>query len=85
MQRVGSNASELHKYEGLPNLASFLIEFEEKVIEYEHLSALDFMLKATPARWWGTHKKYISKWPQFRLLMEIRFGEEIIYTGHKYT
>ena len=43
------------------------------------------MLKATPARWWGTHKESISKWSQCRKLMEIIFGEEINNIGHKYT
>ena len=63
----------------------FLVEFEEKVAESQRLSALDFVLKATPIRWWGTHEQYISEWPQCRRLLEIRFGEEIIYTSCKYT
>ena len=31
IQRVGAESSMLHTYEGLPNLASFLVEFEEKL------------------------------------------------------
>ena len=50
-------------YEGLPNLASFMVEFEEKVIESQQLSNLDYVLNATPARWRGTHKQFISEWP----------------------
>ena len=53
---VGVEASDPPTYEGLSNLASFLIEFEVKVTESQRLSALDFVLKATPAKWWGTHK-----------------------------
>ena len=75
----------LDTYEGLPNLASFLEEFEEKVTESQRLSALEYVLKSTPTRWWGTHKQSISKWPQCRRLMEIRFGEEINYSDQKYT
>ena len=75
----------LPTYEGLPNLASFLVEFEEKVIESQRLSTLDYVLKATPARWWGTHKKYISEWTKCRRLMEIIFEEEISYHDQKYT
>ena len=59
---VGTEASELPTYEGLPNLASFLTEFEEKVIEHQRLSTLDYVLKATPAKWWVTHKESISEW-----------------------
>ena len=33
VRRVGAKESEFPKYEGLPNLASFLLEFEEKVTE----------------------------------------------------
>ena len=46
----------LHTLEGLPNLETFLTEFEERVTEPQRLSALDFALKYTPARWWVSHK-----------------------------
>ena len=61
VRRVGVEASVLPTYEGFPNLASFLEEFKGKVIESQRLSTLDYVLKATPARWWGTHKKSISE------------------------
>ena len=51
---------ELPTYEGLPNLVTFLNEFEGLVMESQRLSALDHALKATPARWWGAHKKSIT-------------------------
>ena len=73
--RVGFKASALPTYEGFPNLASFLEEFEENVTKSQQLSTLDYVLKAMPARWWGTHKQSIFKWLQCRRLMEIRFGE----------
>ena len=47
---------ELPTYEGLPNLAEYLTEFEGLVIEVQRLSTLDHVLKAMPSRWWGTHK-----------------------------
>ena len=62
-RRVGAEASTLPTYEGLPNIASFLEEFEEKVTESQWFSTLDYVLKATPTRWWGTHKHSISEWP----------------------
>ena len=51
MRGVGAEERELPTYEGLPNIASFLTKFEEKVTEYRHFFALDFVLKVTPARW----------------------------------
>ena len=74
VQRVGAKASALPMYEGFPNIASFLQEFEENVTESQRVSSLDHVLKATPSRWWGTHKQSISKWSQCRRLMEIIFG-----------
>ena len=85
VRRVGAKACPLPTYEGFPNLASFLEEFEERVTESQQLSALDYVLKATPTRWWGTHKQSISKCPQCRILMQIIFGEEISCPNHKYT
>ena len=81
VRRVGIEVSDLPTYKGLPNLASFLTKFEEKVTKHQCLSALNFALKATPATWWVTHKESISKWEQCRILMEIRFGSKIIYTS----
>ena len=45
--------------------------FEERVSQPRRLSALDFAMKATPARWWVAHKQSISEWPQCQRLMEI--------------
>ena len=57
----------------------------KKVTKSQWLSTLDFVLKATTARWWGTHKQSISEWEQHRRLLDIIFGEEINYIGRKYT
>ena len=85
MRWVGIEVVDLPTYEGLPNLLYFLTEFEEKITEHQCLSSLDFVLKATPARWWVAHKESISEWPQCRRSVEIRFREEINYTIQKYT
>ena len=63
MQLVGIKVSDIPTYEGLPKLAYFLIEFEEKVIEPQLFSTLDFALKDITTRWWVAHKKYTSEWP----------------------
>jgi hypothetical protein len=33
------------------------MKFELEVVENKILIVLDISLKATPAHWWGTHKK----------------------------
>ena len=76
---------ELPTYEGLPNLETFLNEFEGLVMESQHFFVLDHALKATIARWWGAHKKSITNWPQRRRLMEVRFEEEVTLVNHKYS
>ena len=76
MRRVGIEVCDLPAYEGFPKLDYYLIEFEEKVVEPQRLLALDFALKDTPSRWWVTHKQSISKRPQCRRLIEVRFWRE---------
>ena len=63
MRQVENELRELPTYEGLPNLVTFLTEFEGIVTELQRFSALDHVLKATPARWWGAHKQSITYWP----------------------
>ena len=43
------------------------------------------MLQYKIARWWDTHKHYIFEWSQCRILMDIKFGEQINYFDQKYT
>ena len=57
---VGTEVCDLPTYEGLPNLESFLTNFEEKVSEPQRLLSLDVALKDTIARWWVSHKQSIS-------------------------
>ena len=71
---LGDEVNNIPTYEGFPSLASFKTKIEAKFTESQRLSALDFVLKATPTRWWGTHKQSISKWLQCRSLLEIIFG-----------
>ena len=71
VQKVGVEANKFPTYEGLTKLASFLVEFKEKVTESQ--------------RWWGTYKQSICECPQCKRLLDIRFGEEISYSDQKYT
>jgi hypothetical protein len=74
---IGTTVSNLPTFDGLNHLESFLLEFEEIVPIQHRLLALDEALKATPARWWGTHKHNITYWVQCRTLMTARFSEKI--------
>ena len=51
-----------------------MTQYEDVVLENERLLALDLALKATPTRWWGTHKETITDWYQCKWLLRIRFG-----------
>ena len=82
---VENELREIPTFEGLTDLVTFLNEFEEPFIELQRLSALDHSLKVTPARWWVAHKNSITDGPQCRRLMEVRFGEEVTFTNHKYS
>jgi hypothetical protein len=50
-------------------LETFLTQYEDEVLENQRLLALDLALKATPARWWGTHKDTITDWYQCKRLL----------------
>ena len=64
MRWVGTKVCDLPTYEGLANFDTFLTEFEEKVLEPQHLLEMDVALNATPTKWCVAHKKSISEWPQ---------------------
>jgi hypothetical protein len=63
-------------FHGVNDLEVFLTQYEDEVLENQRLLALDIALKATPARWWGTHKETIKDWYQCKRLLRIRFGTE---------
>jgi hypothetical protein len=58
-------------------LETFLSDFEESVpIQHRLLSMYD-ALKATPTRWWGTHKHNITECAQCHTLMTTRFSTQV--------
>jgi hypothetical protein len=63
-------------FHGVNDIESLLAQYEDEVIENQRLLALNIALKATPARWWGTHKETIKDWYQCKRLLHIRFGTE---------
>jgi hypothetical protein len=71
---IGTTISNLPTFDGLNPLETFLSDFEESVPIQKRLLAMDEALKATPTRWWGTHKHNITKWVQCCTLMTVRFS-----------
>jgi hypothetical protein len=83
---IGTKVSNLPTFDGLNHLETFLVEFEKIVPVQQRMLALDEALKATPARWWGTHKKNIIEWVQCHTLLTTHFSDqvegcEVRYTG----
>ena len=68
-------AKNLLTSKGLPNLVSFIPEFEGKFSELRQLLALNKALKATLTRWWDTHKTLIVDWKIFQGIMEVRLSK----------
>jgi hypothetical protein len=57
---VGTEIREPPSFHGLNDLEKFLTQYEYEVLENRRLLSLDLSHKATPARWWGTHKQTIT-------------------------
>ena len=75
---------ELPIYEGLEGLSEFFQEFEENVFVPQRILALDVALKATPVRWWETHKQTIHDSEQCHRLMMVHFGSVQVYHDGRY-
>jgi hypothetical protein len=83
---IDTTISNFPTFDGLKPLEAFLLDFEVSVPTQQRLFALDEALKATPTRWWGTHKSNITDSVQCHTLMTTRFstqveGCEVCYIG----
>jgi hypothetical protein len=83
---IGTEVSNLPTFDGLNHLETFIAEFEKILPVQQRMLALDEALKATPAKWWGAHKKNIAEWTQCHTLLKMHFsnqaeGCEVRYTG----
>ena len=72
---VRAQDRELPMYDGLTTIDEFLTKFEITVPEHQWFNALRWALRATPARWWGTHEGTFDDWRGYRRMMQIRFGK----------
>jgi len=68
----------------LTDIGSFVKAFELHIPKQQRLLALDVVLKATPTRWWDSHKEGIKYWKQCKIIMQVRFGTEVEYIAQKY-
>jgi hypothetical protein len=50
------------RYDVLKNIMLFVKAIELQVPEQRRMLALDVILKATPARWWASHKEGMEDW-----------------------
>ena len=66
---IDTTMSNLPTFDGLNPLEALLSDFEANVPTQQRLLAMDEALKATPERWWGTHKRNITYLTQCRTLM----------------
>lgn len=71
-------------YDGLNDVDVFLDAFGRKVPEKQCFQALDWALRATPTRWWGTHKGSFDDWCECRRIMRTRFGKPKVQMIDKY-
>ena len=72
---ISTEMRDLPTYDGLGEVDAFLDQFEREVREKQQFEALNWVLRAMPARWWGTHKGKFDDWRACRRLMPTRFGK----------
>jgi hypothetical protein len=82
---IGTELCDPPKYDGLTNISYFVKVLDLHIPEQQILFAIDVVLKDTPSRWWDSHKERIEYWLQCKILMQVRFGNEVEYTAQKYT
>jgi hypothetical protein len=69
---VSTEVRDLPTYDGLSEV-DISWKFEREVPEKQRFQALKWVLRATPARWWGTHKGSFEDWRECRRMMRQTF------------
>ena len=75
---------DLPTYDGLSELDTFLNKFEREVLEKQRFHALDWVLRATPVRWWNMPKGSYDDWHECMGMMGLRFGKPRVRLADKY-
>nr|KUM49186.1 hypothetical protein ABT39_MTgene3735 [Picea glauca] len=70
---IGTELRDPPMYDGTINVEDLLSSMEYRVVEEQRIPALDMLLKATPARWWDTHKEDLTTWDAVQPAMIHRF------------
>lgn len=63
---ISTKVRDLPTYYGLSELDAFLNIFEREVPGRKCFEALKWVLRAMPARWWGTHRGSFEDWRECR-------------------
>ena len=77
LQWIGTEITEIPSYHGLTDIQEFLEQFEQQMPYEQRIAAMDLAVRATPTRWWYTHKENIASWDDIKILMAIRFSIDI--------
>ena len=81
---VSSEVRDMPHYDGLTDVDHLLDAFKREVPEKHRFQELDWMLCATSARWWGTHKNSFDDWREYRRMMRVCFGHPKVRLTEKY-
>jgi len=81
---VLTEVRDLPTYDGISEVDTFLNKFEREVLKKQRFQALNWVLCATPARWWGTHKGSFDDWRECRRMIRTRFGKPRVRLTDKY-
>ena len=57
-------------------IAYFIVQFSEQVPDSQKMETLDSVFRATAARWWNGHKKYIHSWRACQKFLFLRFMDQ---------
>jgi len=81
---ISFEVCDVPNFDGTNDLEEFIRAYQVVIPEKDWLRDLDVALKATPSRWWVTHKNHIQDWLQLERLMIVQFSSTIVYVGIKY-
>lgn len=73
------------QFDGLGEVDAFLDIFKREVLEKHRFQVLNWVLRATHTRWWGTHRRSFEDWHTCRKMLLSRFEKPMVRMVDKYT
>ena len=70
---IAMEVRDIPTYDGLSEVDVFLNRFEIEVPKQQCFEALKWVLRTTPARWWGTHQTSFEDWRACRRMIRMWF------------